>query len=43
MKTAGNILSNLDASFYSKAMTNDATLGICSDLFTMRVAKLKKL
>ena len=30
MKSAGNILSNLDVreSLYSKAMTNDATLGI---------------
>ncbi len=33
MKAAGNILSNLDAreSVYSKAMTNDATLGICPE------------
>lgn len=45
IKAAGNILSNLDAreSLCSKAMTNDATLGIFSEFFTMRVAKLKKL
>lgn len=44
MKAAGNILSNLDAreSLYSKAMTNDATLGICSEFIYDEGCKIEE-
>ena len=44
MKAAGNILSNLDArvSLYSKAMTNDATLGICPEFIYDEGCKIEE-
>ena len=44
MKAAGNILSNLDAreSLYSNAMTNDATLGICSEFIYDEGCKIEE-
>lgn len=44
MKAAGNILSNLDVreSLYSKAMTNDATLGICSEFIYDEGCKIEE-
>lgn len=44
IKAAGNILSNLDAreSLCSKAMTNDATLGICSEFIYDEGCKIEE-